>query len=73
MHENGRMRPVETSPGVGGGIKENDGGVNSTMRYCKHFGKCHNVSPVQQKRGVHLSILSNTQLLFYAPGIWIMD
>jgi hypothetical protein len=27
MHENGKMRPVETIPGMGGGrIKENDGG-----------------------------------------------
>jgi hypothetical protein len=28
MHENGKMRPVETVPGLGGeGIKEKDGGV----------------------------------------------
>jgi hypothetical protein len=27
MHVNGKMRPVETIPGMGGeGIKENDGG-----------------------------------------------
>jgi hypothetical protein len=27
MHENGKMRPVETIPGMGrGSIKENDGG-----------------------------------------------
>jgi hypothetical protein len=27
MYENGKMRPVETTPGMGrGGIKENDGG-----------------------------------------------
>jgi hypothetical protein len=27
VHENGKMRPVETIPGMGGGrIKENDGG-----------------------------------------------
>jgi hypothetical protein len=27
MYENGKMRPVETVPGMGGGgIKENDGG-----------------------------------------------
>jgi hypothetical protein len=25
MYENGKMRPVETIPGMGGGIKENDG------------------------------------------------
>jgi hypothetical protein len=43
-----KMRPVKTIPGMreGGGIKENDGGVNSTMIYCKNFDKCHNVSPV---------------------------
>jgi hypothetical protein len=35
MYENGKMRPVETVPEVGEGrIKENDGGVNSTMTYC---------------------------------------
>jgi hypothetical protein len=47
MYENGKMRPVETIPGMGGGgIKENDGGVNSTMMYYyKNFGECHNVSP----------------------------
>jgi hypothetical protein len=48
MYENGTMRPVETVPGMGGGeIKENDGGVSSTMIYCKNFGKCHNVPPLQ--------------------------
>jgi hypothetical protein len=31
-----------------GGIKENDGGVNSTMIYCKNLCKCHNVPLVQQ-------------------------
>jgi hypothetical protein len=32
MYENGKMKPVETIPGGGGeGIKENDGGVNSTV------------------------------------------
>jgi hypothetical protein len=35
MYENGKMRPVETIPGMGGeGIKENDGGVNSTKNLC---------------------------------------
>jgi hypothetical protein len=34
MYENGKMRPVETIPGMGReGIKENGVGVNSTMRY----------------------------------------
>jgi hypothetical protein len=43
---NGKMRPVETISGMGGGIKENDGGVNSTMIYYKNFYKYHNVPPV---------------------------
>jgi hypothetical protein len=30
----------------GRGIKENDGGVNSIMIYCKNFSKCHSVPPV---------------------------
>jgi hypothetical protein len=50
MHENGKMRPVEALPGMQeeGRMKENNGGVNSTMKYCKNFGKCHNVPPIQQ-------------------------
>jgi hypothetical protein len=49
MYENGKMRPVETIPGMEErGRKENDEGVNSTMIYCKNFCNCHNVSPVQQ-------------------------
>jgi hypothetical protein len=52
MYVNGKMRPVETTPGMGGGeIKENDGGVNQTvicLIYCKNFCKCHNVFPSQQ-------------------------
>jgi hypothetical protein len=44
MYENGKMRPVETIPGMGReGIKGNDGGVNSIMIYliyCKNFYKC---------------------------------
>jgi hypothetical protein len=47
MYENGKMRQVETVPGKGRGIKENDGEVNSTMLYCKYFCKCHNILPVQ--------------------------
>jgi hypothetical protein len=43
------MRPVETVPVLGGwGIKDNDGGMNSTMIYCKNFCKRHNVFPEQQ-------------------------
>jgi hypothetical protein len=51
MYINGKMSPVETVPGMrygGRGIKENDGGVNSTMIHCKYFCKCHNATPVQQ-------------------------
>jgi hypothetical protein len=28
MNENGKMRPAEAVPGITGGIKESDGGVN---------------------------------------------
>jgi hypothetical protein len=42
-----KMRPAETIPEMGRGrIKENDGGVNSTMiylTYCKNFYKSHNI------------------------------
>jgi hypothetical protein len=42
------MRSAETVSGVGRGrIKEKNGGVNSTMIYCKNFSKYHNVAPVQ--------------------------
>jgi hypothetical protein len=48
MYVNGKMIPVETIPGMGGGrIKENGGGVNSSMIYLihyKNFCKCHNLS-----------------------------
>jgi hypothetical protein len=41
----------ETTPGKGGkGIKENDGGLNSSMIHlvnCKNFYKLHNVPPAQ--------------------------
>jgi hypothetical protein len=38
------MRPVEAVPGKGeGGKRRTMEGVNSTMIYCKHFCKCHNV------------------------------
>jgi hypothetical protein len=41
------MRLVETISGMwSGGIKEKDGGGNSTMTHCKDFYKCHNVPPV---------------------------
>jgi hypothetical protein len=46
MYENGTMRPIETIlQSGGGGIKENDGGVNLTKIYCKHFCKCYNGPP----------------------------
>jgi hypothetical protein len=51
MHVSGKMMPIETGPGIGGGrIKENGGGVNSTMVYliyCKNFCGYLNVSPAQ--------------------------
>jgi hypothetical protein len=48
MVENGKMRPTEAILEMGEGIKENGGGVNSTMIYCKKFCNCYNVSPVLQ-------------------------
>jgi hypothetical protein len=52
MYANGKMRPVETSPGMGGGeimrmMKE----VNSAMIYLidhKNFYKCNNLPPAHQ-------------------------
>jgi uncharacterized protein YhbP (UPF0306 family) len=52
MYINGKMRIVETIPGVGGrGKKRMMEGVNSTMIYfiyCKNFCKYHNVPQAQQ-------------------------
>jgi hypothetical protein len=46
VYENGKMRPVETIPGVGGGgIKENDGGSEFNYDHCKNLCKYHNVPP----------------------------
>jgi hypothetical protein len=51
MYENGKMRVVETVPGMGGGgqrrMMER---VHSAMVYYKKFCKCHNVPPAQQKK-----------------------
>jgi hypothetical protein len=48
-YENGKMRPIETIlKRRWRRIEENDGGVNLTKTYCKHFCKCHNVLTVQQ-------------------------
>jgi hypothetical protein len=51
MSVNGKMISVETVPGMGGGkLKENTGGVNSSVVYviyCTDFCKCHNVRPDQ--------------------------
>jgi hypothetical protein len=48
---------VVGTSGTGGGYKKrvlegekemnNDGGMNSSIIYCKNFCKCHNVPPVQ--------------------------
>jgi hypothetical protein len=55
MYVNGKMRPVNTIPGMGGeGIKERMiEGVNSTMIYlvyCKNFCKWHSVPLAQKKK-----------------------
>jgi hypothetical protein len=42
MYVNGKMRTVETIPGMGTGRKRRMiQGVNSTMIYCKNFGRYH--------------------------------
>jgi hypothetical protein len=47
MYENGKMRPVETIPGMGGGWRMMKG-VSSIMIYCKNFCKCYNIPPAKQ-------------------------
>jgi hypothetical protein len=48
MYKNGITRPDETIPGMGlERIKENAGGMKSTMVYYKNFCKCHNITPLQ--------------------------
>jgi hypothetical protein len=44
VYVNGKMRPVETIPGMGEGIERIIGEVNLTMVYCKNFCKCHYLS-----------------------------
>jgi hypothetical protein len=45
----GKMRPVETIPGMGEGWgRRMVEGVKSTMIYCKNVCKCYNVPPAQQ-------------------------
>jgi hypothetical protein len=53
MCVNGKMRPVETIPRIGGRKDKRKmmEGVNSTtiyLIYCKNFYKCHNVPPAQK-------------------------
>jgi hypothetical protein len=49
MYVNGKMRPVDTIPGLGKGEQRRTiEGVNSTMINGKNFYKCHSVSPIQQ-------------------------
>jgi hypothetical protein len=58
------MRPVETIPGTGvRGIKEDDGGVNSTMIYSKNFHKCHNVPSVKHNEKILLLKNKHTESL----------
>jgi hypothetical protein len=49
----GKMRAVDTIPGMGGGrIKENGGGVNSSVihwEHCKNFCKCHSEHHLAQQ------------------------
>jgi hypothetical protein len=51
MYVNGKMKPVETIPGMEEGvIKENErwGEFNCGIFDCKNFCKCHNVPSAQQ-------------------------
>jgi hypothetical protein len=52
MYENGKIRHVETIPGMGGGgIRRMMEGVNSTMIYliyCKNFCKSQNIPTTKQ-------------------------
>jgi hypothetical protein len=48
-YENGKMRPVETIPGMWeDGERRRMEGVDSTMIDCKNFCKCHSAPQVQQ-------------------------
>jgi hypothetical protein len=48
VHDNGKMRHVETIPGMGTGMIKNSMYHEFDMIHCKNFCKCHNVPPVQQ-------------------------
>jgi hypothetical protein len=54
MCVSGKMRAVETIPGMPGGMKENGGGSKFNLIFCKNFCKCHNTPPTSttiKKRG----------------------
>jgi hypothetical protein len=46
MYVNGKTRPAETIPEMGGRRMMEE--VNSTMIYCNKIYKCHSVSPGKQ-------------------------
>jgi hypothetical protein len=49
VYVNGKLRLVESIPGIGiGGKRRMMEGVNSTPINYKKFCNCHNVPPVQQ-------------------------
>jgi hypothetical protein len=51
MYKNGKMTSVEIVPGMRTeGIKENDGGVNSTIIHFKNVAKCHKITQVQPQQ-----------------------
>jgi hypothetical protein len=60
------------------GVKENGGGVNSTMIYCEHFCKCHNAPPEQKygskmHRFFHAGVSVKAKVLFCVWGVWHWD
>jgi hypothetical protein len=62
IYANGKMRPVETVPGMGeGGIKEDDGdgefNYDILEKKKKNFCKCHNIPPVQQCNKKRIKLL----------------
>jgi hypothetical protein len=66
MFVNGKMRPIETIPGMGGGEGERwRGWIQSAVIYSKKFCKCHNVPSVQQ--------IKKLQLAFYKVIISVIN
>jgi hypothetical protein len=61
-----KMRPANTGPGMGKGVKESGGGVNSTMIYLiyfKNFCKAQqlkNTTNIQGNKILHIQLFNST-------------